>query len=421
MVFSLFKRNKTRPPLDPTSDQSRAPDPAAPVVPPLPPDFIDVRKLIARYDLAEHATRADDYFKSFTLDSLEFRKPFMSFDAAHLVGNLGVVLNNLDFFPGMRVLDFGCGPGWLARSLALMGCRPVALDVSKRALALGEQATRARYPEIVDAITYLAYDGHTIGLPDACMDRIICMDCFHHVPNQDRVLEEFYRILVPGGRVVFCEPGPHHSKTEESQYAMRHFDVIENDVLIDEIWSFAQARGFTDLKLSVWPGRTQQISLADLSALKTYDTAEPVLRRAYDEIYAPLVEGNRLFTLFKGEGRSDSRRREGLAGEFTAQVEDGGDSYAIRGTARNTGSSHWRASGMEVGSVNLGLLLRQADGTVLLDFVRVPLSGQGVAPGESASFTVVVDKARIGSAQLHASLIAEQVAWFDVDHAPRLL
>ena len=140
----------------------------------LAPDLIDVKKLIGEYDVCEHARRSDEYYRNFSLSDSQFRKPFMGAETIELISKLGVVLSNLDFFPGARVVDFGSGPGWLAQSLALMGCRVVAADVSRRALKLGKAYTAAKYPELVDQITYLPFDGFALDLPSGSADRIVC-------------------------------------------------------------------------------------------------------------------------------------------------------------------------------------------------------------------------------------------------------
>ena len=226
--------------------------------------------------------------------------------------------------------------GMGVQSLALMGCRPIAVDVSQHALDLGKTYTTNKYPEIAGEITYLHYDGLTIGLPDNSVDRVVCMDSFHHVPNQERVLAEFHRILTPDGRAIFCEPGPLHSRTTDSQNAMRDFGVIENDILIEDIWRMAQALGFKDIKLSAFGLRALQLSLAELDTLKSFEEAAGVLQRTLNEIYGPLHQGNRLFTLIKGETRRDSRWKDGLAGQITARMEDAGGLSHFRG-----GQEHW--------------------------------------------------------------------------------
>ena len=59
-----------------------------------------------------------------------------------ILGNLAVVLKSLDLSPGLHVLDFGAGSGWLARLLTQLGCRVTLLDVSPTALAIA----REHYP-----------------------------------------------------------------------------------------------------------------------------------------------------------------------------------------------------------------------------------------------------------------------------------
>lgn len=384
------------------------------------PDLIDVRELISSYDVSEHARRADEYFKGISLNSTELRKPFMDWESPHLISNLGAVVGNLDYFRGMKVVDFGCGTGWVSQSLALMGCRPIAVDVSQRALDLARTYTTNKYPEIAGEIAYLHYDGLTIGLPDNSVDRIVCMDSFHHVPNQDRVLAEFHRILTPDGRAIFCEPGPHHSRTRESQNAMRAFGVIENDIIIEDIWRMARAHGFKDIELSAFSIRPLQLSLAELDALKSFEEAEGVLQRAFDEIYGPLHQGNRLFTLIKGEARRDSRWREGLAGQITARMEDAGDCYRISGVVKNVGSAAWRPVDGGIGAVNLGLIARMPDGERRIDFERIVFLASTLPPGGEQDFAMTLAKSRLGPAELYIDLVAEGVAWFSGDHPQRL-
>ena len=139
-------------------------------------DFIDVKSLIADFDVSEHARRSNDYYRNFSLTDSQFRKPFMGFEAIQLTSKLSVILSNLDFFPGACVLDFGSGPGWLSQSLALMGCRVIAADVSRRALELGKAYTATKYPEVANQITYLAFKGFTIDLPSRSVDRVVCFE-----------------------------------------------------------------------------------------------------------------------------------------------------------------------------------------------------------------------------------------------------
>lgn len=42
-------------------------------------------------------------------------------------------------FPGVRILDFGAGTCWMSRLLAMLGCNVTAVDVSRKALEVGDK------------------------------------------------------------------------------------------------------------------------------------------------------------------------------------------------------------------------------------------------------------------------------------------
>jgi len=41
---------------------------------------------------------------------------------------------------------------------------------------------------------FLAYDGQTLPVADATVDRIVLYDAFHHIPNQEHLLREMRRV-----------------------------------------------------------------------------------------------------------------------------------------------------------------------------------------------------------------------------------
>lgn len=97
---------------------------------------------------------------------------------------------------GGPVVDAGCGPGWLTGHLARQGLDITGVDVSGEFVGIA----RTNQPAMsfcVGSITDLPFaDGALAGL--------MCWYVLHHVPDAvlPGVLEEFHRVLAPGGQLL---------------------------------------------------------------------------------------------------------------------------------------------------------------------------------------------------------------------------
>src|SRR5258706_8323224 len=193
--------------------------------------MIDVKKLIAAYTFEEHAERADKYFDAVTDPwAHHLRKPFTTTqECSATLSGLSALLQLLKLQPGHHIVDFGCGAGWLSSVLALLQCQVTSIDISQRALDIARLAVLEHPFLRRQQIAFRRLEEARIPVDTSSVDRIICLDSFHHVADQKLYLQEFFRLLRPGGIVGFHEPGPGHSRSPGSQYEMRKYAVIEND------------------------------------------------------------------------------------------------------------------------------------------------------------------------------------------------
>ena len=376
-------------------------------------DFIDVRKLIASTSIEELNRTAEEYFAGLEKWEHHLAKPFaVPADSPQLLISLGAVLQGLQLAPGMTVLEFGAGTGWLARYLTQLGCRVILLDVSATALNIArelyaKQPVFGTRPEP----RFLVFDGRRIDLPDASVDRILCFDSFHHAPNPDDVLREFGRVLKPRGIAAFGEPGPHHSKTPQSQYEMRTYGVVEADVDVHAIWESAKRLGFIDLKLAAFHVPPFHLPLADYDDLLAGGAS---LGRWADATRTFLNDTRTFFLTKAGNEELDSRRAEGLRAviEATVDAPRADAPVSVHVTVRNTGKAKWLPSHEPQGGVRLGCHLHDGEGRLVdLNYGRAELPFP-LDPGGEASFDAYFPPLAAGRWIFELDCVAENVAWF---------
>jgi arsenite methyltransferase len=107
--------------------------------------------------------------------------------------------------PGERVLDLGCGPGYLAAEIAALvgpGGRVHGIDTSDSMLAIA--AARARPPGAAP-VELGTGDALAVPLPDGAVDAVVCTQVYEYVDDMPAALAEARRVLAPGGRLVVLD------------------------------------------------------------------------------------------------------------------------------------------------------------------------------------------------------------------------
>ena len=104
--------------------------------------------------------------------------------------------------PGSVVLDVGSGPGYLAIEIAKLGDFKVSgLDVSGAAIDIAKKNAE----ELGQAVRFFTGSASQIPFGANSIDGIVCVLAFKNFKGPLECLNEFYRVLRPGGQAVIFD------------------------------------------------------------------------------------------------------------------------------------------------------------------------------------------------------------------------
>jgi hypothetical protein len=247
----------------------------------------------------------------------------------------------------------------------------------------------------------------------------------HHLPSYRIALGEVYRVLKPGGRAVFSEPGTAHAVQPLSQFRMREEGVLEKSVSLPLIRRLAMETGFS--RMRVVPLRS---SVAYAFEYRAAAADGPSLDRMWDDTLRLSPSEHARFVLDKGgDPRPDTLLPANhLAGRLAARIVPERVSSAVRAGQPfsdrlrivNTGTVTWRARGRRFGGqVTCGLKVCNARNEVLREDLGRTALPRDVAPGEEIVVEMMVAGfLPAGHYELRYDMVVEGVTWFEFQGSP---
>jgi methionine biosynthesis protein MetW len=192
--------------------------------------------------------------------------------------------------PGERVLDSGCGPGFLAALLRDHGCEVTCMDVSR----VGPERTRARG---VDA-RQVDLDTEPAPFDDESFDTVIANSNLEHLFYMHRHVGELSRLVRPGGKFIWLVPNighwryrlwllagrfPYIPESPTDEYHIRYVTAYEGKRLLREA-------GLTRIQLrghaGTWVRGLYPRLLVNKHTKRYFDPPYEVLTRARPSFFA---------------------------------------------------------------------------------------------------------------------------------------
>ena len=100
-------------------------------------------------------------------------------------------------FPGSKLLDVGCGPGYVSGAAAALNAEPKGVDFAEKMV----DAAKRRYPNLVFEVG----DAENLTEPSDTYDAVTSNIVLFHVTAPLKAIKEAYRVLKPNGYFAFSQ------------------------------------------------------------------------------------------------------------------------------------------------------------------------------------------------------------------------
>ncbi|MCK4532916.1 class I SAM-dependent methyltransferase [bacterium] len=102
-----------------------------------------------------------------------------------------------------RILEIGTGKGHLTLALAKKGYSFVSVDISSEEQEFALLNTQ--YLGLDKQVDFKIEDAEHLNFNDNSFDIIVSVNVVHHLTNSFKIMDEWFRIISPGGKIVLSD------------------------------------------------------------------------------------------------------------------------------------------------------------------------------------------------------------------------
>ncbi|MEP6741216.1 MAG: methyltransferase domain-containing protein, partial [bacterium] len=318
--------------------------------------------------------------------------------------------------PGARILDVGCGSGWLSEYFARLGYNVTGIDISDDLVSMARERIE-RVPYDVDHETTLRCHFLTQDIEIAPLaqkfDAVICYDALHHFEDEQAVFRHLAAMLDVGGLLFILEghkPSAGSATEDELQDVMRRYGTLESPFTSDYLRELISDNGF-----AVVGDYVSVNGLFEREMLE--DNRLPLRSLATDYHYLTCIK---VAEDAPATTVPDSRKPGVLRAEFTLNDSPprriaAGAKLNLGITIKNAGDTLWLSGQtLRAGVVMPGVKVSNERGKIVSEVHGHPMLPRAVAPGQS--FTIDIPcpvPLEPGSYTVKIDLVDQQVCWFE--------
>ena len=317
---------------------------------------------------------------------------------------------------GSRLLDVGCGSGWLSEYFARLGYDVTGIDISPDLIEISRERV-ARVPYGVDHETplrcrFITHDIESAPLAET-FAAVICYDSLHHFEDERAVIRHLAQMVEYGGLLFILEgdkPEEGSAGAEELLDVVRRFQTLEAPFDREYLRRLLVENGFALI------GDFISVNgLFDRDALQDGKLAVNPPELNYLLCKKVVAEGVGPFAAVPDSSRPGKLAAHlSLAAAWPERVAPGEMNTATL-RVENIGDTLWLTGSAErAGSVMLGLKLFDEAGELVREQHGEPPLPRALAPGERAELPLrwQAPYAR-GLYTLKLDLVAQSVCWFE--------